>query len=251
MRYKIFLLLIILSSILNAYEIKVISIEFPPYAGLSEPYNGISFRIMNEAFKDTQFKIKPVFNPPLRVQKSLNNYPVSLYSFPEMNNIKHFKQVHSYNVIYTFYYNKNYGNIQWENLADLSGKTFGEIRFTDSDNHIKETLKSAGLVKKESNSLEHLILMLKKGRIDLVLCVDLTAKMITESLFPNEDVIVPTDKVFLMIKGGPWFNLNHPKGTEIMNIYKTSIERMKRDGTLLQIFEEYYEKNNVPAYVIE
>lgn len=68
--------------------------------------------------------------------------------------------------------------------------------------------------------------------------------------FPENDSIMQTEKKYLVIKGGPWFNLNLPETDKVMNYYIYRIKEMKQDGSLLKIFERYYGVGKVPSGVI-
>lgn len=248
---RITIMVFLLSNqIIMAIDLKVLAIEHPPYISEKMENKGLSFDILNEVFKKSEYNIVPVILPSRRAQKEIAKYPVSLFSFPDIASMNNYKQVHIQNVIYTFYFNKDYGEITWNSLSDLKGKIFGELHYTYDSVYIEDELCDKGLIRKRTDSLEHLFHMLKKGRIDLVLSVELTAEATIKKLYPENDSIMQTEKKYLVIKGGPWFNLNLPETEKVMKYYISRIKEMKQDGSLLKIFERYYGEGKVPSNTI-
>lgn len=231
---------ILIAGNLSAVDLRVSAIEFPPYTTTTRKDYGLSFELLTEAFRGSKYKIVPIIKPPIRTGNEITNYHISLYSIPGLKGYNNFEQQHLYNIFYTFYFNSDYGQIVWNSLDDLKGLTYGELRVSLGENYIGDKLNSAGLIKIESNSLKHLFTMLKKGRIDLILCVDLTVKDTIDRFYPGDKSIRQTDKLFLILPAGPWFNLKNPEAVEALKYYKKGITRMKQDGTFFTILEKYY-----------
>lgn len=247
---KLFLFLICTSNIISQ-ELIVNSIEYPPYTSINIDGNGLSFEILTEALKDTSFIIKPLFYPTGRAFTELEkgNCHINLYNTPAVLDLGIYKRVDTIAVIYTFYYNNDFRKVEWNKLSDLKGLRMGSIRVQNREG-IRNELVDAGIIPVETDSLIQIFSMLKKGRIDIALSVDLTAQSIIETLFPGDRSIKQTDKIYMIIDGGPWFNIATEIGQSAMKEYIKGKNRMILDGSLLRIMEKYYGKGNVPKEAI-
>lgn len=246
-----FLLLIKVLSSSFTTDLEILAIEYPPYTDSTMPDHGLSFEILKEAYKGSEFNVIPVFHPPARCELEFieGRHPVSLYNHFSFTQYENLEQVLIQRVLLTFFYNREFGELSWETLSDLSGKKNGVLRLGGSS-QLRETMESAGLITVELDSLDQIFRLLKMGRIDVAASVDLTAMNIIQNLFPGDTSIVPTEKIFMTVSGGPWFNMNTEQGKKAMEAYRQGKERIIRDGSLLRILEKYYGTGNVPENAI-
>lgn len=236
---------------LCSQELIVTAIEYPPYTSEYMEGYGMSIEILSEALKHTDYIVTPVFYPTGRAFTELKkgNCHINLYNTPAVFDLGIYKRVDTIAVLYTFYYNKDLNDVAWNKLSDLKGLRLGSIRVTNVEG-IRDELEEAGIIPVQTDSLVQIFTMLKKGRIDIALSVDLTAKSIIDKLYPGDKSIIQTQRKYMIINGGPWFNISTSIGNNAMKEYIKGKERMLNDGTLLRIMEKYYGKGKVPPEVI-
>lgn len=246
-----FYLLIFSCVTLCSQELIVNAIEYPPYTSENIEGNGMSIEILSEALKHTDYVISPVFYPTGRAFTELKkgNCHINMYNTPAVFDLGIYKRVDTIAVLYTFYYNKDFKIVEWENLKDLKGLRLGSIRVINREG-IRNEIKEAGIIPVETDSLIQIFSMLKKGRIDIALSVDLTAESILDKFYPEDTSIRQTGKKYMIIKGGPWFNISDELGINAMKEYIKGKERMLKDGSLIRIMEKYYGKGRVPPEAI-
>lgn len=238
---------------LNIYckDLYVCAIEYPPYTSSNLEGNGISFEILREALKHTEYNIIPYFFPTGRAFSELKTgkYHINLYNTPAVYELSIYERVDTHSVLYTFYYNKDFNNVVWNNLRDLKGLRLGSIRVKNRET-IRDEILDAGIIPVQTESLEQIFRMLKLGHIDIALAVDLTAIEVLRNLYPNDTSIVQTKKKYMTVVGGPWFNTVDEDALEGMNQFKIGKSKMIADGRLYKILEKYYGEGKVPPEAI-
>lgn len=251
MKKVIVLLMFLLVHSTYSQELRVCAIEYPPYTGVKLDGYGISFEILEEALKHTDYIIIPNFFPTGRAFSELETgkYHINLYNTPSVYDLKIYERVDTHSVVYTFYYNKDFNSVEWNELEDLKGLRLGSIRVKNKET-VRDELTEAGIIPIQTDSLEQIFTMLKLGHIDIALAVDLTAVEVMQSLFPNDESITQTKKKYMLIKGGPWFNTTLEDGLEAMKQYKIGKARMLKNGSLHKILEKYYGLGKVPPEAI-
>lgn len=246
---RISIIFIILSFALNIYckDLFVCAIEYPPYTSSNMEGYGISFEILKEALIHTNYKIVPSFFPTGRAFSELEAgyYHINLYNTPSVSELKFYKRIDTHSVLYTFFYNKDFNNVDWDELSDLKGLRLGSIRVKNKET-IRDELLEAGIIPVQTDSLVQIFSMLKQGHIDIALAVDLTAIEVLRNLYPNDTSIVKTKKEYMRIIGGPWFNTSIQEGLEAMEEFEVGKAKMIENGNLIKIMEKYYGVGMVP-----
>lgn len=234
-------------------EIKVLAIDYPPYTSPDLESGGMSFKILEAAMEGSGYTLKPVFMPPARC---LEEFTRGRYALCQYNNDSFFDnktmvRLNIQRVIYTFFYNKDFGEIKWTTLEDLAGKRVAMLRVGSARRTQRDIVVKSGMIAVDLDTLDQAFRMLESGKVDLALSVDLSGLHLIQKLFPGNESMVPTRSVYRLIQGGPWFKLDHPDGVKLLKAFVEGRERIIRDGTLVRIQEMYYGKGNVPTEAIE
>jgi len=149
-----------------------------------------------------------------------------------------------------FYYRPNHPDgIAVRSIEDLRGYKVGILKGTLVDRAI---FMKAGVEFEESYSQESLFKKLRRGRIDLVIEIDLVGQKIIDRLFPEQHdnfvaTIVPrSDRpISIMISSG------YPDAEHIGGLYKKGLQTIRASGIYQQILENYYGKGNVPEHFMK
>lgn len=247
MKNLFFLFLVIISVNIYCKDLFVCAIEYPPYTSSNMEGYGISFEILKEALRHTDFEIVPSFFPTGRAFEELKTgyYHINLYNTPSVEELGKYKRVDTHSVLYTFFYNKDFNNVEWDDLEDLKGLRLGSIRVKNKET-IRDELLDAGIIPVQTDSLVQIFSMLKQGHIDIALAVDLTAMEVLRNLYPDDSSIVQTKKEYMRIAGGPWFNVEVQEGLKAMEEFKLGKAKMIENGNLIKIMEKYYGAGRVP-----
>ena len=113
-------------------------------------------------------------------------------------------------------------------------------------------LKQANLTVHETSTIDGMFKQLQSRRIDLAAVVDLTVPLTIRTLFPEEEAnFAMLPKPLQEYWAGMVFNTNLPDGVSYQAKLAEGIEKIKRNGTYLKIYEKYYGAGNVPQTVLD
>ncbi len=137
-----------------------------------------------------------------------------------------------------FYYRPTHEPIDIRSMTDIAGHTIGVMRGTlDNINQFSGNNISV----EECDSVETLLRMLKKGRIDIAIMVDLTGRHLIKKMFSDEQdnfvqIVIPgtVRPIALMI------DLDSPNGKQIAHQYRMALDKTKHDQQYHQILQKYY-----------
>ncbi|ATX79504.1 amino acid ABC transporter substrate-binding protein, PAAT family [Mariprofundus aestuarium] len=144
-----------------------------------------------------------------------------------------------------FYYQPNHKNkLAFTSIEDLKGYKVGILKGTLVD---QSYFERAGVKFEESYSQASLFKKLQKGRIDLVIEIDLVGMKIINRLFPDshndfvESIIPGSDMpIAILISSG------YPDAKRIGSLYRKGMKKIKASGLYVQILESYYGAGQVP-----
>jgi len=144
-----------------------------------------------------------------------------------------------------FYYQPNHKNkLTFNTVDDLKGYKVGILKGTLVD---RSYFERAGVKFEESYSQASLFKKLQRGRIDLVIEIDLVGNKIIDRLFPDShddfvESIIPGSHmpIAMLISSG------YPDAKQIGSLYRKGMKKIKASGLYLQILESYYGAGQVP-----
>ncbi|WP_167631746.1 substrate-binding periplasmic protein [Mariprofundus ferrooxydans] len=146
-----------------------------------------------------------------------------------------------------FYYKPNHAKAPGVvSLADLKGFKVGILKGTLVD---RTGFARAGIDVEESYSQEALFRKLRKGRIDLVVEVDLVGRQMIRKLFPDEvDAFVadPLEKSEAPI--AILLSQQQPDVAAVAQAYRRGLRTIMASGEYRAIVEKYYGAGLVPEY---
>lgn len=142
-----------------------------------------------------------------------------------------------------FYYQPRHPMSEFKGVAELSGHTLGVLHGTVED---KRYLASKGITVHESDTVESLLRMLKRGRVDYCILVHGTALHAITELFPQEQ----EQFVAKIIPGGErpiaiMIDLDAPDGARVAGRYRKVIEQTLAGRAYQDILEQYWGKSEV------
>jgi polar amino acid transport system substrate-binding protein len=147
------------------------------------------------------------------------------------------------------------------NLQDNDLKTLGSFKDIRSLNHLRVgTIQKSGassLFEKNGFNTDYaedvptLLKMLRKGRLDIISLIDITAMISISRLYDvAESVKFGMSEPILTIPLGIAFHKKHKQYGEMIGAFKKGLEIVKKDGSYIRVFEHYYGKENIPKNVL-
>lgn len=137
-----------------------------------------------------------------------------------------------------FYYRPHHDAINIRSLDDLSGHTIGVLRGTIEG---REQMLQRQIKLEEADSNESLVRMLKKGRIDVAILVDLAGQHLIETEFPHEQDnfvlhVIPRSVRPLAIM----VDQDTANGKDISLRYLQVLHKVQHTQRYHQILQKYY-----------
>lgn len=147
------------------------------------------------------------------------------------------------------------------NLQDKDLKMLGAFRDIRSLNHLRAgTIQKSGassLFEKNGFRTDYaedvptLLKMLRRGRLDIISLIDITAMIsISERYDIAESVKFGMSEPIITIPLGIAFHKRHRRYREMIGAFKKGLEIVKRNGSYIRVFNDYYGKENVPKTVL-
>lgn len=222
------LLVLCLTCFAQAAESRVVfqSTDTPPFFSSSLPDDGIAGAILHLISERAGVEYAIQYLPVKRFRGSEAAFIVG---DPELLNTSKRIAVFPIAVFSTalFYYKPRHGGKEFSRIDSLSGYTLGVLRGTVED---KGYLARKGIKVHESDSIESLLRMLKRGRVDFCILVHGAGMRAIKRLYPQEQaqfarqVIAGAERpIAIMIDMGV------PEGARIAGRY-ASVLRETLDG---------------------
>lgn len=239
-------LFVLVGALPGQTELRVAAVEYPPFTTAGGT-NGLAFELLRAALPD--YRVTAVVLPYNRAEEEFRagRLPVSLFNndYTDLPGMVHLV---NQNVRMEFFWDGSRGPLRWDTLADLRGKVLAIGRATRpiENDPLLRPLLDAGVKCIEVESVETAFRMLASGRHDLVLAVDLTGRTAVRRLFGDGSSLVPLDKPYLVIPGGPWFNTALPGIAQAAQDFRKGMASLVKDGRGTAILERYCGKGKVP-----
>lgn len=137
-----------------------------------------------------------------------------------------------------FYYRPHHPTLEIRSMKDLSGRTIGVMRGTLEDMNVFARHR---IRVEEGDSTETLLRMLKKGRIDVAVLVDLAGGHLVREMFPEEQ----DDFVQIVVQGSArpiavMIDLSVPEGKIIAQRYRQVLRKTIQSHEYQDIVRKYY-----------
>lgn len=240
-----FVLLLVTTGIAHAEKNSVIfqSTETPPYWSASLPENGLGGAILRLLSASAGVPYSIEYLPVKRFRNSLATYIVG---DPDILITKSHRAIFPIGIFSAafFYYKPHHEMIDVKDVRGLRGLTLGVLRGTLED---RAYFERKGIAVEESNSVESLLRMLKRGRIDFCIVVAGTGRYTIEQQFPKEQenfiqVIIPETQrpIAIMI------DMTTPEGRTVAQRYRQVLKKTLRSQDYHDLLENYFGKKNIP-----
>ncbi len=241
------LLLAIITPSTNAKKIELVrfaeEINWPPFTpNVSGKVNhGLSYDLIKEVFSRIDVEVELELFPMKRVLHYLKNGTKDGATVISKNTerLKYLEYSDSiFQKLGLIYYLEDREKpIAWKSYSDLKGLIIGITSGHNYGKNFYDSVKKYNLKIEESYSVETNFKRLIKKRIDVLLCINLTA----QSLLAKPEYrgkIIPASK--------PYYSKNYhigfskaTKAKDLIPAVNQTIYSMKQDGTLLQIINKH------------
>lgn len=236
----------------DAFEI--LAFENPPTTSPSILGEGLGVELMKAAFQEVG--VRPILNylPLKRVVKMMQDQEApallgnNLYFTEEEKAYLPVTPLILSRFVFVYYKPTYPEGIRYDTFEDLRPYIIG-VRL---GSNAGIPLKKANLNVQETSTIDGMFKQLQSNRINLLVTLDLTVPLTVRTLFPEEEanfVILP--KPLQEYWAGMVFNTNIPEGVAYQARLTEGIEKIKRNGTYLKIYEKYYGAGNVPQTVLD
>jgi len=226
-------------------EVKLDANQSKPYWSKDMKGQGMCGEIVHAISKAAGIKSVLAFKPLKRMIEDDSNNDLGNPAF-YMDN-QEFAAIVPIAVIHTaiFSYRPNHTKpVTIHSLQDLRGYKLGALKGTVVD---RSSFADAGIVFEESYSQESLFKKLRKGRIDLVVEIDLVGRSVIEDIFPGESDAFTVAR--LPESESPIAILladDQPDGRALGMLYRQGLQQIRDSGEYTAILKRYYDKGILP-----
>lgn len=156
-----------ISCISYAQQVEVIAIEYAPFTSAKLPHGGLAFEILSNNELTKQIQWKPLFLPPKRAGKMINEGRWCASFIPVLNKHARFIQykLSDEQVKLGLIRLARDDDFKWQTLTDLQGKTIAILRTTDDSPFARQFI-DAGLQVVFVESVELALRMVMLKRVD-------------------------------------------------------------------------------------
>lgn len=164
------------------YPVVFMSTDTPPFFSAGLPDNGFAGAVLHLVSERAGVEYRIEYLPVKRFRNSEATYIVG---DPELLMTQKRKAIFPIALFNSalFFYKPHHEMIEYRRVEDLGGHTLGVLRGTVED---KRYLTDRGIRVYESDSVESLLRMLKRGRVDFCILVQDTGTHFIRKLFPQE-----------------------------------------------------------------
>lgn len=215
------------------------STETPPIWSETMPSGGMGGEILQLLSEAAGVKYSINYLPVKRFRASSAAYIVGDPGILTTERNRAVFPIATFHAAY-FYYRPHHDALEIHRMADLSGHNLGVMRGTieDMDQFVRHKINV-----EESDSIETLLRMLKKGRIDVAILVDLAGRHLIREMFPEEQ----DDFVQVVIHGSVrpiavMVDLDTPNGKDIAQLYRQVLKKTLGSRQYREILQKYYRK---------
>lgn len=237
----------------RAEQITLTAFDYPPYMDESLPEKGLFCELVSEAYQSVGYDVSFEFYPLKRsTQYVIDGDALAQlgteWNFPEdvRKNAVQSIPLFYYRVV-GFHLKDKFNAISFKTLKDLKGYRLGAI-LGSSDAAILK--KHPDLKLEEVTTMEQMFKKVYADRSDIGFTVELSGLTFIATHYPNEqDRWVMTEDGIQGILAQVVFSKKYPESEKYLNAFKEGIQRIRDNGTYLQVFEKYYGTGQVPDVV--
>jgi len=149
--------------------IDVIAVEYPPFTSAQMATNGLSFEVLNIAAKHLSYTWKPVFYPPKRALKMINdgNWCASFYPANQSKD-HHLVDLHDEKFSISLVRKKQNADFKWKELSEFTGRSVALLR-TNKDSAFAKQFIEAGITTIFVETIDASLKMVEHGRVDFAM----------------------------------------------------------------------------------
>lgn len=236
-----------------AEQITLTAFNYPPYMDESLPNKGLFCELVSEAYRAVGYNVSFIFYPLKRsTQYVIGGEALGQlgteWNFPEdvrKNDVQSVPLFY-YRVV-GFYLKDRLNPMSFKTLKDLQRYRLEAI-LGSSDAAILK--KYPQLKVEEAATMELMFKKVYADRSDIGFAVELSGLRFIATHYPNEqDRWAMTEDGIQGVLAQVVFSKKYPGSEKYQNAFKEGIQRIRDNGTYLQIFEKYYGTGQVPRVV--
>jgi polar amino acid transport system substrate-binding protein len=262
MKRKLFCLICLvivlyLSSVPTLYakeEIKIVTFEYPGFMQqikIPGKGNGFGIDLVTTAFQVVN--IEPVFDfQPMKrsvVSFSHGNYVAmlgSLGQFPAQDRKNLVGVLYGYGRFMLYYRKSKHSEIKYDHLNELQTYKIGSVKGSSSN----RILEKAGIKPRLVTKMEQIFSMLFLGRVDMVACIELTARDIINNQYATHtEDFVAVKKPLMTLPLHIVFKIE--KGKDLAEKYSKGLNIIISNGEYMKIAGKYFGSNVPPEAIIQ
>ena len=235
----LWLLSVAVSNCIAAPILRLDANEAPPFFAKALPLDGMAGEIIHTIAKAAGLQADIQFKPLNRmIQNDRNNDLGNPKFFMRNQNFSAIIPVGVYHVSVFHYLPNHRHRPNIRSLSDLKGYKVGLLKGTLVDRGV---FQNSGISIEESYSQESLFKKLQKGRIDLVIAVDLIGKSIISRLFPfdkdefGSDLIAKSASPIAILLAEEL-----PDGKRTGSKLMRALQKIRSNGEYEAILKKYY-----------
>lgn len=238
--------LLSLPSQTQAVEVMLDANESPPFWSIELPYDGMCGEIVHAISSEVGLNSYIRFFPLTRlIEDDSNNDLGNPQFYMASQDFEAVIPVAIYNTAVFYHKPKHDKKPSFRNLEDLKGYKIGVLKGTLAN---FSKFEKAGISFEESYTQKSLFKKLKRGRVDLVVEIELLGRNMIKKLYPEEAEdfaaeAIPGSAAPIAIL----LDDDYPDATVIGDQYRLGLSRIIDNGRYQKILDKYYEADDLPV----
>ncbi|WP_417070506.1 substrate-binding periplasmic protein [Niveibacterium terrae] len=241
----------------RAEQITLSAFDYPPYMDESQAEKGLFCELVAAAYQSVGYKVSFRFYP----LKRSTQYVIAGTELGQLGTEWNFSEearknsVKSVPLFYYrvqgFYLNDHFRSIAFKTLKDLKGYRLSVIRGS-SDAAVLMSHPDLNLDVEEVTTMEQMFKKVYFKRSDLGFAVELSGQTYIAKHYPAErQRWSMTGDAVQGILASVVFSKRYPDSEKYISAFRAGVQRIRKDGSYLRIFEKYYGAGKVPDSVWE
>lgn len=230
-----------MGNLVHAQELQLYTERFPPFSYIEgTKITGCSTEILETVIQEAGMKSKILLYPWARAYHSVlldkNRIIFSMVRTPQRKDL--FYWIGPLNFIRVYFYKrKDRQDIELHSVDDAANYIVGFIRQSAADQTLRRNSNFHEKRLKPLNTLEQMLGMLLKKRVDLVIIAE---NMVAFGGNRFGDELNQIEKAYLLFEIPLYAGVN--KGTSIKTVTKlqNALDKIKNNGTYLKIQKKYF-----------
>lgn len=217
--------------------ISIDSTETPPIWSSTLAGGGMGGELLHQLSEEAGVRYTLNYLPPARFRRSSATVIVGN---PNLLTTERRRAIFPLSIMHLtyFHYLPHHEPIRVRSLEDLRGHTLGLLRGTIED---RASFESLQITIEEADSVNSLLQMLKRGRIDVAIVAELPALFTIQQLYPDDlenfvHMHIPgaSQPIALMV------DLERPRGPEIAQRYRRVLDSFLHSQRYMDIIRKYH-----------